>query len=316
MPQHPGIILKINGRKPPVQRGFRAALQSDGILELVIYEEIGFDWWTGGGITAKGVKEEIDRAGNYSSVLIRINSPGGDAFEGIAIYNLLRAQKKPIEVCVDGIAASAASIIAMAGDVITMGPNAMMMIHNAWAVCMGEAADMRKMADALDKISVSIAQTYVTKTGKTLEEVVALMDAETWMTAQECLELGFATAVAGDPNSASAGNALALARTFKALKHMKRVPENLKTAPKNDPDPEVECSCDCEACQDGDCPNCSNPDCNDPNCVDCPMQGDASAAAIATAPAPESNLSLYEASATMLLRGQQKTDPQTAQTGV
>lgn len=279
---------------------FRAALRDDGVLEIVIYETIGEDWWSGGGVTSKSVKAQLDSAGNYSRILVRINSPGGDAFEGIGIYNVLRAAKKPIDVCVDAIAASAASVIAMAGDTITMGPNCMMMIHNAWGMCMGEGAEMRKMADTLDAISVSIAQTYVSRTGKPLDEVTALMDAETWLTAQECVEQGFATNIVEEPDRSAAVAALAQARQFKALGRMKHVPAQLKADP---PPPEATqkapppapptenpaaaasaappradngngCACGCPGCKDGDCSTCDDPECDDPNCDGCPMQSE------------------------------------------
>src|SRR5205807_10307405 len=133
-------------------------------------------------------------------ILLRINSPGGDVFESIAIFNLLRSQKKPIEVRVDGLAASAASVLAMCGDEIIMGANAMMMVHNAWSFCMGYAADMRQMAENLDKISAVIAGTYSRRIKRSLADVAALMDAETWMTAQECLDAGFATEIESPPD--------------------------------------------------------------------------------------------------------------------
>ena len=101
----------------------------------------------------------------------------GDAFEGVAAYNILRAQGKPVDVYVDALAASSASIIAMAGDTITMGPNCIMMVHNAWSVSKGYAADMRKMADVLDTVSAAIGETYVSRTGLSVSRVKALMDA-------------------------------------------------------------------------------------------------------------------------------------------
>jgi ATP-dependent protease ClpP protease subunit len=290
----PPPAFKIHARMKPF---FGASLQSDGTLELLIYEELGENWWTGGGITAKTVKDQIDQAGNYSKIVIRINSPGGDAFEGIAIYNVVRAQKKPVEVRVDGIAASAASIVAMAGDEIVMGPNAMMMIHNAWGMAVGNAADMRQMAGALDKISGAIAQTYVTKTQKTIADIQSMMDAETWLTAQECVQDGFATHIVSDkPGDAAA---LAMARRFKNLRGLKNVPDTLKAAENAD----GECQCECPECMDGDCGNCTNADCVDENCLNCPMQQNAAARVDVSAPAvAESNLSLYEARAKMLLR--------------
>jgi ATP-dependent Clp protease protease subunit len=219
--------LRVTPMQLKTKAQFRASLQSNGTLELLVYEDIGENWWDGSGVTAKAVKQELDANPNYSRISIRINSPGGDAFEGIAILNLLKAQKRPVDVSIDGIAASAASLVAMAGSTITMGSSAMMMIHNAWTVCMGDGDDMRKCGDTLDRISESVGQAYVDKTGKSAKEVKALMDAETWMGAQECVDNGFATAVASDSDD---NDAMALAKSFRSLAKMKHLPEQLKTA--------------------------------------------------------------------------------------
>jgi len=265
---------------------FKAAVKGD-TLEMLVYGEIGKNW-DGCGVSASDIKKQIDNAGAFDKISLRINSPGGDAFEGIAIHNLIRAQKKPVEVCVDGLAASSASIVAMAGDTITMGSNAMMMIHNAWSVAAGNAAELRKMADTLDKVSASIAQTYVDKTGKTLDEIKSLMDDETWMSAEDCVKMSFATGVTGDNPEA-----IALAKTFKSLAKMKAVPEQFKN--------DAMCMCDCNNCQSMNCYDCTNIDCVDSNCVDCPMQrndadpdkdGDGG---IPSEPTAETDLSLYEA---------------------
>ena len=260
----------------PIKPFFRAALQPDGTLEMMIYEEIGYNFWTGEGVTAKSVKEQIDQAGPYSKIAIRINSPGGDAFEGLAIHNLIRAQGKPVDVFVDGIAASSASIIAMAGDTITMGHNALMMIHNAWTMCVGYAADMRKMADVLDKISASIAQTYVDRTKQSMKAVLAMMDAKTWMSAEDCVRDGFATQIAPQPDEGLENRALTMARNFKALRLLKNTPQKLKNG--------VACTCDCENCIAGECENCTNAECMDQNCMDCPMQEGSASAHFPTVP--------------------------------
>lgn len=237
----------------PAASAPRGAVQADGTLELMVYEEIGENWWDGGGITAKSFKAQMDAAGNYSKILIRINSPGGDAFEGIALFNLIRASRKPVEVYVDGVAASSASIVAMAGDTITMRPNSMLMIHNAWTYVSGYADDMRKTADMLDRVSASIAQTYITRTKNSAADVKALMDAETWMTAQEALDKGFATAIADASAVAAAAGAVRNAAGT--------------------------CGCACANCVALDCKNCSNADCADGDCVDCPMQANTKALA-------------------------------------
>ncbi|MEO8100576.1 MAG: head maturation protease, ClpP-related [Acidobacteriota bacterium] len=174
---------------------FRSVLRSDGTLELVVYDIIGTDWWDGSGVNVKSVKEKIDAAGAFDRIQVRINSVGGDTFEGIAIFNLLRAQARPIECCVDGLAASAASIIAMAGDAIIMGANTMMMIHDPWCMWAGNAAELRDVANWLDKLALAVAQTYVERTGNLEDDVLALMREETWLNAQEAVAKGFATAI-------------------------------------------------------------------------------------------------------------------------
>jgi ATP-dependent protease ClpP protease subunit len=257
---------------------FKASVQPGGVLELLVYEDIGLDWWSGEGVTAKTVKQSIDEAGIFTSISVRINSPGGDAFEGVAIYNLLRAQKKPVNVFVDGLAASAASIIAMAGDTITMGNNAMLMIHNAWSGCQGYASDMRKMADLLDKVSASVAQTYIDRAGLSAEEVKELMDAESWLNAQESLDKGLATAIAQNDENDDA--AMALAKSFKALKRLNKVPDALK----NDENDDAACSCPCASCMQGDCMACDCDGCESDGCTaemcDCGTSSPDDAAAV------------------------------------
>lgn len=270
--------VSVQQRKAKLKPCFRASLQGD-TLELLVYEDIGENLWTGGGVTAKSIKQQLDTAGVFSRIAVRINSPGGDAFEGSAILSLLKAQKKPVDVFIDGIAASAASIIAMAGDTVTMGRTAMMMVHNAWSWCAGNAADMRQCADVLDKISVSIGQAYVDKTGKTAAEIKAIMDAETWMNADECVADGFADAVAAEDDEDEA--AMALARSFKSLAKLPKVPASLKpTASDEDEDGSL-CGCECSPCLQGNCADCDVEDCDVEDCDHGEMEN--------------SNLSQYEA---------------------
>jgi ATP-dependent Clp protease protease subunit len=209
---------------------FKASVKQDGTLEILCYESIGKDWWDGSGVTAQKMKETMDAAGAFSKICLRINSPGGDAFEGIAIHNMLRAQGKPIECCVDGIAASAASIIAMCGDEIVMGSNAMMMIHNCWNICIGNANDMRAEADIMERIDGAIARTYVDRTRNSLEDVRAMMDAESWLSAEECQAKGFCTKVVNAaPEEEEA--AAAMARSFRSLTGYSKLPERFKATP-------------------------------------------------------------------------------------
>ncbi|MFS2106251.1 head maturation protease, ClpP-related [Ralstonia sp. Ralssp135] len=158
------------------------------VAELRIYDDIGF--W---GTTAKAFVNELDAvAKDADEVLVAVNSGGGDVFDGFAIYNALRRYSGKVTARVDGIAASAASLVAMAGDTIVMPENAMMMIHNAWTIAAGDASALRKTAELLDKTRDGIVAAYRNKCGLADDEIVAMMDAETWMTASEAKERGFA----------------------------------------------------------------------------------------------------------------------------
>ena len=172
------------------------AKAEDDALTLEIYDAIGADWF-GEGVTASIISDAMKTAGDYSCLHVRLNSPGGDLFEGVAIHNLLRACGKPVNVSVDGLAASAASLIAMAGDTITMGVGTQMMIHRAMGGAMGYADDMRELADILDSVSSSAADIYVARTGLEKDKVMLLMTAETWMSASDAVDSGFATSLSG-----------------------------------------------------------------------------------------------------------------------
>lgn len=177
-------------------RRFFNSSSADATLTLEIYDAIGADMF-GDGITASAVSAALNTAGQFDSITMRLNSPGGDLFEGVAICNLLKSAGKPVNVVVDGLAASAASLIAMAGDTITMGDGSMMMIHRAMAMAAGFSDDLRQTADTLDTVSASAADIYVARTGMKKDAVLDMMKAETWMSAQDAVKLGFATAVAG-----------------------------------------------------------------------------------------------------------------------
>jgi len=159
--------------------------------EVLIYDEIGAY-----GVSAKGFLAELGALPGDAPIDLRLNSPGGSVFDAVAIYNALQRHAGTVTVWIDGIAASAASYIAMAGDEIVMPENAFLMIHDPSGIVMGTAADMRDMAGALDKMAASMTRGYAAKSGKPEAEIAALMAAETWFDAKDALDLGLATRMA------------------------------------------------------------------------------------------------------------------------
>ncbi len=155
--------------------------------EVRIYETIGADWF-GAGITAKTISARLDQIPASEHVVVRINSLGGDAFEGLAIFNLLR--ERGVDVVIDAVAASAASVIAAAGRKVSIAENGLVMVHNPWGLAMGEAGDMRKMAESLDKITGSIVTSYAARSTLSRDELATLMAAETWFDANEAIDTG------------------------------------------------------------------------------------------------------------------------------
>lgn len=160
--------------------------------ELLLYGEIADTTWWGDEVTPKQFWEDLQGLGDISELRIYINSPGGDVFAGQAIHSMLRRHSATKLVYVDGLAASAASLVAMAGDRVIMPKNAMMMIHNPWTIAWGDANEFRKIADELDKIRESLVVVYQDKSGLERDRIIEMLDAETWMTAEEAVELGFA----------------------------------------------------------------------------------------------------------------------------
>lgn len=171
---------------------FRNSKDSNsGIGELYMYGDISnYSWWEDD-ISPKSFKNDLDDLGDIETLNIYINSGGGDVFAGQAIYNILKRHKATKNIHIDGIAASIASVIAMAGDNIIMPSNALMMIHDPWTWGVGGIEDFERLLNSLNKIKDSIANVYVEKTGLTKEEINNYMTDETWFTADEALELGF-----------------------------------------------------------------------------------------------------------------------------
>ena len=159
--------------------------------ELFIYDIVDFAWWEDD-VSANDIRKKLDET-NAKTINVHINSLGGDTFTGVAIYNLLKEKSKTSKIVtyVDAIAASAASIIAMAGDEIVMPSNTLMMIHNCWTLGIGNANELRKVASDMDKIMDAVIQCYLSKVKITEEELRNLLDEETYLTAQEALEKGF-----------------------------------------------------------------------------------------------------------------------------
>lgn len=165
----------------------RAARKS---AEIRIYEEIGA--W---GVTSKQFAEDLAALGNLETLSIRINSPGGDVFEALAIHNALQRHPARVTVRIDALCASAASLIALAGDETRMVENGQYMIHEPWTVAFGDSADLQRNADLLDSIAQQIVTLYARKTGLEPDDIRERMKSETWMTAAEALDAGFIDAV-------------------------------------------------------------------------------------------------------------------------
>ena len=168
---------------------FKAKDEKTG--ELLLYGEIASSTWWGDEVTPKQFKEDLDALGDIETLNVFINSPGGDVFAGQAIYSMLKRCRADVNVYVDGIAASIASLIAMAGDTVIMPKNAMMMVHNPWTIAIGNAEEFRKLADDMDKIRDSMIVAYESRSALMKEEIIDLLDAETWLSAEDCKEYGF-----------------------------------------------------------------------------------------------------------------------------
>lgn len=179
--------------------------------DISIYDEIGY--W---GVTAKQFIGDLN-ALDATTIRLAINSPGGAVFDALAIYNALRQHQADIEVTIIGVAASAASVIAMAGDTIVMPENAFMMIHNPLNAVYGNADDLREMADVLDKIGASLIGIYTKRTGLPEDEIKALLDAKTWLNAEEAVLKGFADELQAELKVAAAFD-------------VDRLPENVRAA--------------------------------------------------------------------------------------
>lgn len=201
----------------------------ENTAELTLYGEISDISWWGDEVTPKQFKEDLDALGDIDTLNVYINSPGGDVFAGQAIYSMLKRHKATINVYVDGLAASIASLIAMAGDKVIMPANAMMMVHNPWTFAFGNANDFRKLADDMDKIRDSMVVAYESRSALTTDEIIELLDAETWLSAEDCLEYGFCDEIEETKEIAACVDT-------KYFSMYKNIPESLKEVKNSDKD--------------------------------------------------------------------------------
>lgn len=176
-----------------MKRKFWNWVKNEGKRTLFLNGEISDETWYGDEVTPKLFKEELNSA--KGDITVWINSPGGDVFAAAQIYNMLMDYQGNVKVKIDGIAASAASVIAMAGTEVLMSPVAMMMIHNPMTVAIGDSNEMKKAIEMLDEVKESIVNAYEIKTGLTRTKISHLMDSESWFNAKKAMELGFADGI-------------------------------------------------------------------------------------------------------------------------
>lgn len=192
---------------------YRFENKADDSVNIYVYDEISLY-----GINASDFVKDLNNV-TAKTINLFINSPGGNVFDGVTMYNALKRHSAKVHVTIDGLAASIASVIAMAGDTIDIAKNAMIMVHRAWSYQVGNKNDMIKMADMLDKIDINtIITSYTDKTGLTSDELIPILDAETWISAQEAKDMGFVDSVGGDTDAKG---------SFKLLNKFNNTPQHV-----------------------------------------------------------------------------------------
>lgn len=166
------------------------------LYDAIVSDDVTAEWW--GGVSAQSLVPQI-RAIKGGTIHLRINSPGGDVFAAQAICQAIRDTSAKVVAHIDGYAASAATVVATAADEIKISEGGMYMVHCGWTFAMGNAIEMRSTADLLDKVDATIVKQYAGKTGMSAEEVLAIMQAETWYTAEEAVAAGFIDAISDSP---------------------------------------------------------------------------------------------------------------------
>lgn len=226
--------LYADNRKAAARKFEVVAKADSSEVDIFLYDHIvsseeEAEWW--GGVAPESFVKAVYAVDPSHTINLRVNSPGGSVFAARAMEQALRAHKGKVVVHIDGLAASAATFIAMAGDEIVMAKGAMFMIHKAWTGMWGNAEDLRKEADLLDKIDGTLAETYADKTGKDIAAINEWMAAETWFTAQEALDAGFATSIAE-------AEAKALAWDLSAYQNAPKAERQTQPEPAPAPEPE------------------------------------------------------------------------------
>lgn len=197
-----------------MKKYFQLTTSEDGTTaDLDIYGDISSCWWDDDAMSASKLSKQLDELGDVSQINVHINSYGGEVAEGLAIYSALRRHKARVRTTCDGFACSIASVIFMAGDERLMSDASLLMIHNAWTSAWGvNAADLRKLADDMDTITSASKSAYMARVSITEDELTELMDAETWISPADAVDMGFATAIetfeSGDKASQGARDAL------------------------------------------------------------------------------------------------------------
>lgn len=183
-----GKLLNIKSRK-----GFEIKNTTQTTAEIIIYSDIGESWWSDS-VSAKSFSDQLNALpATVNEITVRLNSPGGDVFDGVAIYNRLKQHKAKVIVYIDGLAASIASIIALAGDEIIMSEGALMMIHKPWTFTYGNSLELEETINRLDDVEEQLIGIYQRKTKLDRSEIRQMLATETWFNADQAVEKGFAT---------------------------------------------------------------------------------------------------------------------------
>ena len=205
-------------------KGYEIKAAGPKSAEILIYEDVGEGFF--GGVTAKQFANDLKSMGKIDLINVRINSPGGSVSDGVAIHNSLARHPARIVVDIDGLAASIASVIAMAGNEIRMAENALFMMHDPWAMVAGNSTELRNKADLLDKAGETLLTTYTNRSNVDSDTIESMMAAETWLTAAEALELGLVDEIT---------NEMKMAAHFD-LSMFKNAPEPMQAGTGNNPD--------------------------------------------------------------------------------